>query len=106
MTEQFCLHTILFQGTMYIVVFNVFLLKIKFVSIIVKWYLQNNSQRDHQVDIIYDNKTQLVEKGGSSFFFKWGVYLLKGGSTIFCFFDGGDYVAELVETPPPPPEIF
>ena len=24
MTEQFCLHTILFQGTMYIVVFNVF----------------------------------------------------------------------------------
>ena len=29
MTEQFCSHTILFQGTMYIVVFNVFL-KIKF----------------------------------------------------------------------------
>ena len=41
---------------------------------------------------MYDNKTQLVEKGGSSFFLKRGVQLLKAGGLQFFFgFDGGDY---------------
>ena len=45
----------------------------------------------HQADIIYDNKTQLVEKGRSSFFFKNGGTITEGGGGLrFVFvFDGG-----------------
>ena len=47
---------------------------------------------------MYDKNTQLVEKGGSSFFWK-GAQLLKGGGVYdFCFW-WGDYVAELVDSP-------
>ena len=58
--------------------------------------IQTTLQRGHQADIIYDNKTQLVEKGGSSFF--------KGGgggskSNYYDFFYGSDYVTELTDSP-------
>ena len=46
---------------------------------------------------MYDNNTQLVEKGGSIFFLKEGVQLLKGGGDTIYFYLG-DYVTELADS--------
>ena len=46
------------------------------------------------------NKTQLVEKGGSSFFLEKGGTITEGGGVYdFFVFARGDYVAELVDSP-------